>query len=106
MPYHQKLLREDHDAYMGVADFHQYFPSKEAIHESDLILMIGGRLDNQMNFGNPPLFPKSTKIICINGSHEEIELNRAADINMLCDPGVFLDTLIKFKVNNKWNLDN
>ena len=25
---------------------------------------------------------------------------------MLCDPGVFLDTLSKLKVNNKWNLDN
>ena len=91
---------------MGLADIHQYPPSKFAFDESDLILMVGTRLDNQMNFGNPPLFPKSTKIVCINGSHEEIELNRAADINMLCDPGVFLDTLSKLKVNNKWNLDN
>ena len=41
----------------------------------------------------------------INGSHEEIELNRAADINLLCDPGVFLDTLMRLKENNKWNLD-
>ena len=90
---------------MGLADIHQYPPSKFAIDESDLILMVGARLDNQMNFGNPPLFPKSTKLVCINGSHEEIELNRAADINLLCDPGVFLDTLSKLKKNNKWNLD-
>ena len=106
VPYHQKLLGEEAKSYMGLADIHQYPPSKFAFDESDLILMVGTRLDNQMNFGNPPLFPKSTKIICINGSHEEIELNRAADINMLCDPGVFLDTLSKLKVNNKWNLDN
>ena len=59
-----------------------------------------------MNFGNPPFFPKSTKLVCINGSHEEIEFNRAADINLLCDPGVFLDTLSNLKKNNKWNLDN
>ena len=71
---------------------------------ADLVLMVGARLDNQMNFGNPPLFPKSTKLVCINGSHEEIELNRAADINLLCDPGVFLDTLKNLKTNNKWNL--
>ena len=106
VPYHQKLLGEEAKSYMGLADIHQYPPSKFAFDESDLILMVGTRLDNQMNFGNPPLFPKSTKIVCINGSHEEIELNRAADINMLCDPGVFLDTLSKLKVNNKWNLDN
>ena len=90
---------------MGLADIHQYPPSKFALHESDLVLMVGARLDNQMNFGNPPLFPETTKLVCINGSHEEIELNRAADINLLCDPGVFLDTLVRLKENNKWNLD-
>ncbi len=106
IPYHQKLLGEEADTYMGLADIHQYPPSKMALNESDLVLMIGARLDNQMNFGNPPLFPKSTKLICINGSHEEIELNRAADINLLCDPGVFLDKLIELKKNSKWKLNN
>ena len=106
IPYHQKLLGEEADTYMGLADIHQYPPSKMALHESDLVLMIGARLDNQMNFGNPPLFPKSTKLVCINGSHEEIELNRAADINLLCDPGVFLDKLIELKKNSKWKLNN
>ncbi len=106
IPYHQKLLGEEADTYMGLADIHQYPPSKMALHESDLVLMIGARLDNQMNFGNPPLFPKSTKLVCINGSHEEIELNRAADINLLCDPSVFLDKLIELKKNSKWKLNN
>ena len=59
-----------------------------------------------MNFGNPPFFPKTTKLVCINGSHEEIEINRAADINLLCDPGVFLDTLKNLKrretLLNRW----
>ncbi len=105
IPYHQKLLGEEAESYMGLADIHQYPPSKFAFEKSDLILMIGARLDNQMNFGNPPLFPKNTKLICINGSHEEIELNRAADINLLSDPGVFLDSLIELKNNNKWELD-
>ena len=76
-----------------------------ALNESDLVLMIGARLDNQMNFGNPPLFPKSTKLVCINGSHEEIELNRAADINLLSDPNVFLEKLIELKKKGKWKLD-
>ena len=106
IPYHQKLLGEEVDTYMGLADIHQYPPSKFALKEADLVLMIGSRLDNQMNFGNPPLFPKSTTLVCINGSHEEIELNRAADINLLCDPGVFLDKLVELKKNSKWKLNN
>ena len=106
IPYHQKLLGEEADTYMGLADIHQYPPSKFALNESDLVLMIGSRLDNQMNFGNPPLFPKSTTLVCINGSHEEIELNRAADINLLSDPEVFLKKLIDLKKQGNWKLNN
>ncbi len=101
VPYHQKLLRESHDAYMGLADFHQYHPSKQAIHESDLIMMIGGRLDNQMNFGNPPFFLDTSTLVCINGSHEELGYNRAADEVLLSDPGAFLKELNK--LNFIWN---
>ena len=101
VPYHQKLLGEESNSYMGLADFHQYHPSKEAIHNSDVILMIGGRLDNQMNFGNPPFFLETSKLICINGSHEELEYNRAADELLLADPSAFLAKLIK--VDRKWN---
>ena len=79
IPYHQKLLGEQSEVYMGLAVVHQYAPSKNALADSDLTLVIGGRLDNQMNFGNPPFFPETTELVCINGSPEELELNRAAD---------------------------
>ena len=94
VPYHSKLLGEECEAYMGLADFHQYNPSKAAIHQADLILLIGGRLDNQMNFGNPPFFPANQTLICINGSHEELEYNQAADEVLLSDPGAFFDALL------------
>ncbi len=104
VPYHQKLLGEDSSAYMGLADIHQYPPSRFALHESDVAIMVGGRLDNQMNFGNPPLFPDSTKLICINGSHEELEMNRAADEVLLSDPGAFLGALMAAGKSDRWNL--
>lgn len=93
VPYHQKLLSGACEAYMGLADVHQYHPSKQALEETDVVIMIGARLDNQMNFGNAPLFPDSLKLICINGSHEELEMNRAADYSLLSDPGAFFDAL-------------
>ena len=103
VPYHQKLLGEENEAYMGLADFHQYHPSKEAIQESDLILMIGGRLDNQMNFGNAPFFPMSTQLICVNGSDEELNYNRAADELLLSDPGAFLQNIMDIEKNwSEW----
>ena len=100
VPYNQKLLGEECEAYMGLADFHQYHPSKQAIHEADVVLMIGCRLDNQMNFGNPPFIPKDTKLICVNGSHEELENNFGADVQLLSDPGAFLDELMN--VGKSW----
>lgn len=93
VPYHTKMLGEDCDAFMGLADFHQYHPSKPAIHEADLVLMVGCRLDNQMNFGNPPFIPEGTKLVCVNGSHEELEYNFGADVQLLSDPGAFLTAL-------------
>ena len=93
VPYHAKLLGEQCEAYMGLADFHQYHPSKPAIHDSDLVLMIGGRLDNQMNFGNPPFFRRDTTLVCVNGSSEELDNNYAADETLLSDPGAFLEAL-------------
>lgn len=104
IPYHQKLLSETSEAYMGLADVHQYPPSQMALAESDVVIMMGGRLDNQMNFGNPPLFPTTTQLICVNGSAEELDLNRAADKTLLSDPGAFLDALAQLKAEKRWNL--
>ena len=49
-----------------------------------------------MNFGNPPLFPKNSRLICINGSPEELEQNRSADQILLSDPSAFLEALMDF----------
>lgn len=93
VPYHRKLLGDHCEAYMGLADVHQYHPSRAAFQEADVVVMVGGRLDNQMNFGNPPFFPRATRLICVNGSSEELDLNYAADEVLLSDPGAFLDAL-------------
>lgn len=105
IPYHQKLLGEDNPVYMGLADIHQYQPARQALEASDLVLMIGGRLDNQMNFGNAPLFPDTTRLVCVNGSFEELEMNRSADDVLLSDPGAFLDALLSLQQRGKWTLD-
>lgn len=101
VPYHQKLLGEECEAYMGLADIHQYAPSKFALQASDVVIMLGTRLDNQMNFGNPPFLPESTQVICVNGSHEELAFNRAADHVLLSDPGAFLDALKTIQPRNR-----
>ncbi|MEP0940463.1 MAG: thiamine pyrophosphate-binding protein [Rhizobiaceae bacterium] len=107
VPYHQKLLGEDSPTYMGLADIHQYPPSKYALQTCDVCIMVGGRLDNQMNFGNPPLFPESCTLVCVNGSHEELDHNRAADHVLLSDPGAFFEQMMLLNpVERSWLDDN
>lgn len=101
VPYHTKMLGEDCDAFMGLADFHQYHPSKPAIQDADVVLMVGCRLDNQMNFGNPPFISAGTKLVCVNGSHEELDYNFGADVQLLSDPGAFLTALSE--VEETWD---
>ncbi len=105
IPYHQKMLNDDCKAYMGLADIHQYSPSKFAFHKSDCIIMVGCRLDNQMNFGNPPLIPASAKLICVNGSNEEIDFNRSADEILFADPGAFFDALLEKDDAKNWAVE-
>ena len=105
IPYHQKLLGEDCEVYMGLADIHQYPPSGQALQACDVVVMVGGRLDNQMNFGNSPLFPDTLQLVCVNGSFEELEMNRSADHVLLSDPGAFFDALLDLKARGAWKLD-
>ena len=97
VPYHQKVLSEASATYMGLADIHQYQPSRDALEQADVVIMVGARLDNQMNFGNAPFFPDTLKLICVNGSHEEMEMNRSADYGLLSDPGAFFEALASLK---------
>ncbi|MCM5570454.1 thiamine pyrophosphate-binding protein [Burkholderiaceae bacterium FT117] len=104
MPGHRKMIPENASAYMGLADVHQYPPSAPALQACDVAILVGGRLDNQMDFGNTGLFPKSTKLVCVNGSHEELEYNRSADEALLSDPAAFLEALAGLKSRGRWSL--
>ena len=76
IPYHQKLLGEESEVYMGLADIHQYAPSKYALQQADLALMIGRLLATQIHSGNPPFFTASLKLVCITTSPQQLEYNR------------------------------
>ncbi|TNF59830.1 MAG: thiamine pyrophosphate-binding protein [Burkholderiales bacterium] len=104
MPGHRKMIPENAEAYMGLADIHQYPPARMALEQCDVAVLVGGRLDNQMDFGNTGLFRRETTLICVNGSHEELEYNRPADEVLLSDPGAFLDTLSALEGQGRWHL--
>lgn len=94
VPYHQTSFAGGCETYLGLADVHQYPPSEYAFNNADLIVAIGCRLDNALNFGKPPLFPASAKLVCVNGSVEELADNQSADMGILGSPKPVLSGLL------------
>ncbi len=93
MPYHMKMLDPQSPVYLGMVDIHLNPPSKVALEEADTIVVIGCRLDNMLNFGNPPLFPQSATLVSINGSEAELADNHVADLRILGHPEAVLTAL-------------
>ena len=102
VPYHQPLFAEHCKAYCGLADVHQFPPAEYALQNSDLVLAIGCRLDNMLNFGNPPLMPAQTNLVCVNSSPDDVAANHAADVNVLGHPKAVLSQLAAAAQSGPW----
>lgn len=103
VPYHQSLFAEHCEAYCGLADVHQYPPAEYALQNSDLVLVIGCRLDNMLNFGNPPLIPAQSNLICVSASADDVAANHAADVNILGHPKAVLSQLAMAAQSGQWS---
>ena len=86
VPYHQHLFAQECPAYCGLADIHQYPPAEYALHNADLIVTFGCRLDNMLNFGSPPLLPARALLACVDASADDAGANHAADWRLLGHP--------------------
>jgi len=94
VPYHQALFGNVAcRSYCGLADVHQYPPAEHALQNADLIVAIGCRLDNMLNFGNPPFVPATARLVSINASSDAVADNFAADLNILGHPRAVLSEL-------------
>ena len=94
-PWHIKMHNLSHPFNMGLADIHQNPASRLIYKESDLVLLLGCPLDFTLDFGEPPLFNKSTQLIAVNSSRRELADNHFADITVLSDIKTFLGEMRK-----------
>ena len=105
-PWHIKLINMTHEYNMGLADIHQNPAARLIYEEADLVILIGCRLDYTIDFGEPPLFNKKTKLVTINSSSEELADNHLSDIRILSDPKMFLREInqqpTSFSVDVNW----
>ncbi len=55
---------------------------RRALTNADLLLLVGAKLDFRLNYGQPPLIPKDTKIVWLDTNAEDIGVNRGAEIGI------------------------
>ncbi|GGH39975.1 acetolactate synthase-1/2/3 large subunit [Cribrihabitans marinus] len=88
---HVKSLTLGHPMNMGLVDVHQNPASLAIGQQADLVLLLGGRLDFPLNFGEAPLFRKDQTVVAVNATPRELS------DNMLVEHRVCSDTSELFK---------
>jgi len=90
------LVSADHRSVVGAV-------RARAMSEADLVIAIGRKLDYQMGYGSPAVFPHA-RWIRIADNAEELRDNRRGDVELFAHPGLALAALAEAS-NGKSSLD-
>ena len=90
---HFKSIDMSHPLYMGLLDYHQNPCSRLVSAEADVVLLLGGRLDFGVNFGEAPLIGKDATLISVNPTARELSNNALADVRVCSDIKAFVQSL-------------
>lgn len=60
-------------------------PNRVGVRQADVIMVLATRLNYQLGFGRPPLFPEQAKLIQVDIQASEIGRNRPVDIGIVGD---------------------
>lgn len=91
---HLKLYDMSHETNMGIVDYHQNPCSRVVAEDADLVLLLGGRLDFPLNFGEAPLFNSKLKMVAVNPTARELSNNMLVDMRICSDVQMFLKALL------------
>jgi acetolactate synthase I/II/III large subunit len=69
------------------------YARRAALTGSDVILLVGTKLDFRLNYGHPPLIPATARIVWLDTQAEEIGVNRGADVGIPGHVGAVMEQL-------------
>ena len=84
---------EGRDLSMGMPGMHGMGYANWALHECDVMIVVGARFDDRVT-GNPKLFSPGTKVIHIDVDAAEIDKIRHADVAIVTDARTALEALV------------
>lgn len=96
------LVPDSHECSLGIG----YLPlnkSAQRISESDVVLLLGVKLDYQLGFGGSPPFNENTKIICVDPDIQQLNRSRTVSLVVNSDVGPYVELINKESAKIKWN---
>ena len=96
------LVPDSHECSLGIG----YLPlnkSAQRISESDVVLLLGVKLDYQLGFGGSPPFNKNAKIICVDPDIQQLNRSRTVSLVVNSDVGPYVELINKESTKIKWN---
>lgn len=82
----------DNDFSIGVVGAATSQP--DVLARSDLVVLIGGRIDYRMGYGRPPDLAMNAKMIRIDADPQELRQGMTADIGLLGDPMSIVQSML------------
>lgn len=95
------LLSDEHPLCFGYAD-RALNETYRLVSQSDVVLLLGKKLDARIGFGQPPSIAASAKIIQVEPSHEAVGVNRTADVALVGDIGAIVGQLAERAKDRPW----
>jgi len=92
------LVPADHPAVVGAV-------RAAAMTDADTVLLIGRKLDYQLGYGSPAVFPNATRFVRIADNAGELIDNRRGQPELLASPKLALDAMIAAAGNRPSNVD-
>ena len=96
------LVPDSHECSLGIG----YLPlnkSAQRISESDVVLLLGVKLDYQLGFGGSPPFNENAKIICVDPDIQQLNRSRTVSLVVNSDVGPYVELINKESEKIKWN---
>jgi acetolactate synthase-1/2/3 large subunit len=91
------LVHPDHPCFAGAV-------RGAAMSDTDLLIVIGRKLDYQLGYGSPAVFPNA-RVMRIADTAGELLDNRRGDPELLADPALALDAIVEAAGNRAPSLD-
>ena len=96
------LVPDSHECSLGIG----YLPlnkSAQRVNESDVVLLLGVKLDYQLGFGGSPPFNKDAKIICVDPDIEQLNRSRTVSLIVNSDVGPYVELMKQKSEGINWD---